>query len=344
MSFVAHCRRLKNAGVLGLNERNGDYIMRYNERRFYPLVDDKILCKQRLEACGIPAPRLIARIRTQHEAARLSEVLGALHEFAIKPAHGSGGSGIQVIVARRNRRWVTAGGRLLDVPDIAHFVANILSGMYSLGGQPDEAMIETLIHLHPCYQGFNLTGIPDQRIIVYRGYPVMAMIRLPTRQSDGKANLHQGAVGCGIDLASGRTISAVMHNQPVEEHPDTGAALGGFIIPEWPRMLWMAARCHDAVGLGYMGADIVIDREHGPQILELNARPGLAIQIANRAGLGRRLKAIDRLPADGLSADVRVRRALLLAAAGWAPAAAGKIAERIPPHADELAEPGAARI
>jgi hypothetical protein len=39
--------------------------------------------------------------------------------------------------------------------------------------------------------------------------------------------------------------------------------------------------------------DIVMDRDLGPQILELNARPGLAIQIANNMGLELRLKAIE---------------------------------------------------
>ncbi len=46
-------------------------------------------------------------------------------------------------------------------------------------------------------------------------------------------------------------------------------------------------------GLGYQGIDIVLDREQGPLILELNARPGLNIQIANRAGLHKRLTAIE---------------------------------------------------
>jgi D-alanine-D-alanine ligase-like ATP-grasp enzyme len=40
-----------------------------------------------------------------------------------------------------------------------------------------------------------------------------------------------------------------------------------------------------AVGLGYLGADIVLDHRQGPLLLEANARPGLAIQIANGQGL-----------------------------------------------------------
>ena len=47
-------------------------------------------------------------------------------------------------------------------------------------------------------------------------------------------------------------------------------------------------------GLGYQGVDIVLDKDMGPLILELNARPGLNIQIANRAGLLLRLEAVER--------------------------------------------------
>jgi D-alanine-D-alanine ligase-like ATP-grasp enzyme len=45
--------------------------------------------------------------------------------------------------------------------------------------------------------------------------------------------------------------------------------------------------------LGYLGVDIVLDRDKGPLLLELNARPGLSIQIANGAGLVPRLEVIE---------------------------------------------------
>jgi hypothetical protein len=45
--------------------------------------------------------------------------------------------------------------------------------------------------------------------------------------------------------------------------------------------------------LGYQGIDLVLDRERGPLLLELNARPGLNIQIANREGLQGRLETIE---------------------------------------------------
>lgn len=287
-------QRLRARGVLGLNGRNGDYIMRCNDRRLYPLVDDKVLCKQRLQQANINVPVLLGHIKTQHDANHLLKRLQDYSEFVIKPANGSGGEGILVITSRRNNRWVTAGGKMIDLDTLEHYVSNILNGMYSLGGHPDTAMIETLVHFDPVFTNLTSQGVPDIRVIVYHGYPVMAMTRLPTRESDGKANLHQGAVGAGIDISSGRTVNAVLQNANVDEHPDTGAKLTGFEIPDWNTLLELSAKCYDAIPLGYLGVDIVLDRELGPMVLELNARPGLNIQIANGFGLKPRLDEIDR--------------------------------------------------
>jgi len=58
--------------------------------------------------------------------------------------------------------------------------------------------------------------------------------------------------------------------------------------------------------------DLLIDRTRGPLMLELNARPGLAVQLANRDGLQRRLELIDRSLAPGLSGAERVALACSL--------------------------------
>ena len=137
--------------------------------------------------------------------------------------------------------------------------------------------------------------MPDVRVIVYRGYPAMAMVRLPTRASDGKANLHQGAVGAGVDISLGETLTGVLGNEPVDEHPDTGALIAGLVIPHWDFILQSAARGYEVTELGYLGVDMVIDRDKGPLILEMNARPGLNIQIANGGGLLSRLRRVDEI-------------------------------------------------
>ena len=174
-------------------------------------------------------------------------------------------------------------------------MSNIVSGQYSLSGNPDKALIEYCVRFDPVFAEVSYQGVPDIRIIVYRGYPAMAMVRLPTRASDGKANLHQGAVGAGVDMASGETITGVLNNEIVEDHPDTGALIAGLGIPQWDFILGSAARGYEVTGLGYLGVDMVIDHERGPLILEMNARPGLNIQIANRSGLASRIARIDAI-------------------------------------------------
>ncbi len=287
-------RRLAEAGVLGINRRNAEYILLHNPRHLYPLVDDKFLTKQLAKDGGIDVPELYAVAEIEHQVGELDQLLNARSDFVVKPARGAGGDGILVIAGRMKACYRKANGTLLNPEEFRHHVSNILSGMYSLGGYADKALIEYRVKFDPIFEAISYQGVPDVRIIVYRGVPVMSMVRLPTRMSDGKANLHQGAIGAGIDIASGQTLAAVWRNDIVSEHPDTGNPVTGIQVPHWGRLLRLAARCHELSGLGYLGVDFVLDRDKGPLMLEMNARPGLNIQIANNAGLLPRLKQVDR--------------------------------------------------
>lgn len=295
MIRFASPRALRSLGIVGMNERNIDLIGRYNPRRLFPLVDNKLKTKFLAEEHGIATPGLIGAVETQHDVRDIAKVVGERKGFAMKPAKGSGGKGILVIVDRREGDYIKSSGRVLDTPAVERHASNILSGLFSLGGSPDIAIIEDLINPDAMYKDLSIEGVPDIRVIVYRGFPVMSMMRLSTRASDGKANLHQGAVGVGLGIADGRSVRAVQFNRRVYEHPDSGADLMGIEIPGWPELMVLAAKCADASGLGYLGVDVVLDRERGPMLLELNARPGLAIQIANGQGLASRVAAIDAL-------------------------------------------------
>ncbi len=281
-------------GVLGMNARNAHYIGRLNPRSHYPLVDDKLRTKRLAEGAGIAVPPLYGVIRENHELSGIRSRLAGYADFVVKPAHGSGGNGILVVGERSGERLVKSSGQDITFEDLEFHIANVLSGMYSLGGHPDAAMIEYRVAFDPLFEDIAYRGVPDIRTLVFRGVPVMAMVRLPTRASDGRANLHQGAVGAGIDLASGRTTGAVYRNGIVTRHPDTDHVLAGLQIPNWTRLLDLAARCHDLTSLGYLGVDVVLDAHYGPLMLELNARPGISIQIANRAGLRHRLETAER--------------------------------------------------
>ena len=286
-------RRLAAQGIMGINRRNADYTLRHNPRRYYPLVDDKLRTKEIAVQAGIPVPELYLVVEKEFQVRRLAAHLQKYQDFVIKPSHGSGGDGILVITGRVGANYRTAGGVLMPQAEIDHHVFNTLSGLYSLRGSTDQALIEYRVDLDPCFQDISYLGVPDIRIIAFLGVPAMAMLRLPTRMSTGKANLHQGAIGVGVDLATGVTLGGTWRNETIREHPDTGSCIHGLAIPHWDTMLRLAARSYELTHLGYLGVDMVLDRQKGPMLLELNARPGLAIQIANQAGLLPRIHRIE---------------------------------------------------
>ncbi len=287
-------RKLRALGILGINQRNGGFILPENPRRAYPEVDDKIRTKELCERAGVPVPRLIGAIRHHFELGRLEELIGAHESFVMKPCRGSQGKGIAVIRHRDGDRFALPERRSLTFEDLRFRASEILSGLYSLGGQPDAVLLEECLEVDPRLEDLSAGGVPDVRILIYRGAPVMGMMRLPTRRSGGCANLHRGAVGLGVDLASGVTESAVWERRFISHHPDTEKPVIGVSIPHFPRLLATAVLAAKQTHLAYLGVDLVIDRNHGPVVLELNARPGLAIQLANRAGLLPRLRQIER--------------------------------------------------
>ncbi len=282
----------KKFGLLGMNHRNGWYTLLRNPRHLYPLVDDKLKTKQCLEAHQLPSPELYFSINHNFELKFLREIK-FLKEFVIKPARGAEGRGILVLVGKVGTKWQKASGELLSMDDIEYHVSNILAGLYSLGGLDDQAFIEYRVRSHVAFRSVAFQGVPDIRVILYRGVPLMCMLRLPTKESDGKANLHQGAVGAGLNMLEGVTLGGVHHSLLIDRHPDTQVPIAGLKVPFWESILETAAKTYEVFEMGYIGIDFVIDQILGPLILELNARPGLSIQLANREGLLPRLKAID---------------------------------------------------
>ena len=297
---------LKREGILGMNARNFKYIMAENKREYYPRVDDKMLTKKLAMEEGLNVPELICCLKYNHQLKQIHEVLKNHKEFVVKPSKGSGGQGILVIVDKYEEGYIKASGEEISFIEFNRHISSTLTGLYSLGGQPDKVMVEKMVHFTDTFQNFTFQGVPDIRVIIFRGYPVMAMTRLSTKVSDGKANLHQGAVGVGLKIQDGTPEQAVQFNRIVEKHPDTGYSFEKLQIPDWDQILLLAARSYEITELGYMGADIVFDKNKGPMVLELNARPGLSIQIANGKGLGNRLKALEKITHRKKAPEARV--------------------------------------
>lgn len=290
--------KISKQGVLGINARNLDYILANNKRKFYPLVDDKVKTKKWADAAGIQSPEIYGVIEYQQQVKYLPKMIEGKKDFVIKPAHGSGGGGIMVItdvltLEDGSLSYLKGSGKGYSIADLQYHVSQTLSGLYALGGVTDQAIVQYRVKTDPFFDAITYQGVPDIRLIVYQGVPVMSMLRLPTKKSDGKANLHTGGLGVGIEIGTGRTTHAVQHNHPTTKHPDTGALLTGLTIPHWDALLQMGARFEGTMGLGYIGVDIVIDRQYGPMLLEANARPGISIQIANQSGLKNRLRQVE---------------------------------------------------
>ncbi|HXZ84321.1 MAG TPA: sugar-transfer associated ATP-grasp domain-containing protein, partial [Myxococcota bacterium] len=265
MSLAARLRRL---GVLGINRRNSVYTSRWNRREHYPSVDDKLETKRLLRAAGIPTAPVLAVARANSEVRQMLAALDPLASFVIKPAHGAMGNGVLVLLERDGDWFLSSGGQWLDRRALSYHSESIISGAYALGGQPDAAFAEERLCAHEGFAEIASAGVPDVRVVVFRGVPVMAMTRLPTTRSRGRANLHQGAVGAGVELDSGVTSFAVCSGRPVEVHPDTQRSVLARKLPEFERVLEIAVRASDQTALGYVGADVVVDAARGPLVLE----------------------------------------------------------------------------
>lgn len=267
-------------------------IAKYNPRIAIERARDKVAAKRALEAGGISCTGTIAVIETYQDLMAFKPLRDMPDAWAIKPARGSQGDGILLAVRREGDVWYKGSGSPLTLDDVMNHVRKIIDGGFSGdSASEDAALIEPLIRADPALAKLVPEGLPDLRVISLHYTPLMAMVRLPTNESDGKANLHQRAIGAGIDMESGKITRAVVKGTPITHHPDTGMNLIGFEIPGWQRVLELASRCGPAVGLGYCGADIVLDVNDGPLVIEVNAHPGIEIQNICQQGLKARIAA-----------------------------------------------------
>ncbi|OQY03211.1 MAG: hypothetical protein B6I25_08325 [Planctomycetales bacterium 4572_13] len=281
--LIDRMRNIHN-GILGINARNLACVYPLNPRRHFPRADNKLLCKQLLEKEQIAHPKTLAIYNQYRDLLCLEADIESLDGFAVKPERGCGGRGI-LIVERDADGLLRSHGESVSSAELRAHIYRILTGCFSLEKVSDSAFIEQLIISDDTFKDVSFGGLPDFRIILYQQIPVMAMARVPTVESGGLANLHQGALGLGIDMQTGMTTQAVYRNRCVTHTPDTNKLLVGIRIPHWENILDMATQSSHIFGLGYLGVDIVIDRCQGPMVIEVNVRPGLNIQLANAAGL-----------------------------------------------------------
>lgn len=301
---------MKISSILGLNARTQLFAYRYNSRRGKAIADSKIKTSRVLRDAGVPYPAIIKIFRKPEDVFKF-DWNGLPDQFALKPSRGLGGEGIIVVKKKlKDGTWLSTQKEKVGIGDLKLHTLDILEGAYSMGNEPDIAFIQEYVGRAEAFRKWAYRGTPDIRVIVFNKVPVMAMLRLPTRESGGRANLHQGAIGAGIDIATGVTTNAIWHGEQIVFKPGTEWKLRGIKIPGWNDVLVTAVNAAIASGLGYAGIDIVIDPERGPMVLEMNAQPGLQIQLANMEGLRRRLERLDELAVTDAEHGVRISKAL----------------------------------
>lgn len=295
--------------ILGMNARNFLYIRRYNFKSAKQRADDKLATKRLLLKQNIPTPKLYATFENRSEILSYQWDLPE-RGFVIKPARGYGGAGILPFKKWDGETGRSIVGETYSKHQLESHLIDILDGAYSLQYLPDKAFIEERIMPHPFFKKIDAVGVPDIRVIVFNHIPVMAMLRLPTEKSGGKANLHSGAIAFGIDLRTGITTYAIAEDKIIRRIPNTKIKTSGIKIPDWDAILHLAATAQAVSKLGYAGIDIVLDGRYGPQVLEINARPGLSIQIANLTSLRTRLERLEHMPIPTPARGVEVAKSL----------------------------------
>ncbi|MBD3282345.1 MAG: hypothetical protein GF387_01935 [Candidatus Portnoybacteria bacterium] len=308
---------LKSArSVLGVNERNIKYIKPSNSKRAIRIADNKLFSKRALVKKSIPVANTFTVIKNIQQLNNF-DWDSLPKSFVLKPNRGLEGRGVFILYGRLKKKdennlpiWVKSNKEKVDVDTLKSMTLDILEGNFSKGQTPDCAIFEERLKLLKILKPYSYRGVPDIRIVIYNNIPVMAELRLPTKESEGRSNLHSGGIGVGLDMATGTTTSAIWHGRIIKHIPGTNLSLSGIKIPEWKSLLGLAVECQLASRVGFLGVDIGIDREKGPVVLELNARPGLSIQNANLAPLGSRLRKVEGLDIKSVNQGIRLSQDL----------------------------------
>jgi len=299
--------------VLGINKRNLKYISSSSSKPGRRVADSKLLSKRILAPAGIPVSPTLAVFRTLRDIQSFDWAT-LPNSFVLKPNKSLAGKGIMVIFGRKKGEdavWVRADRQKVSSDFLKAHILDILEGGFSTGRSPDQAFIEERVRIHPDLKPYSFRGIPDIRIIVYNKVPIMAMLRLPTKESKGRANLDMGGIGVGIDLATGLTTYAIKgKGRPISYLPYKRLILTGFKVPLWEKILALAVRCQAVAKINFLGVDVALDREKGPLVLELNSRPGLSIQLANLAPLEERLRRVAGLEVESLEKGIAIAQSL----------------------------------
>lgn len=295
--------------VLGMNARNQLYVP-LNSPFSKSICHSKYATKVLLLNEGISTPGVYG-ILTSIEDVNDFNWPNLEKDFVIKPTNGHAGKGVVAFLKKEGDKWIDVVGNEWDQEDLKIHCFDILEGQYSSHGSSPKVIVEERIIPHSTLMQYSYKGTPDLRVVVFNSVPVMAYLRLPTEESEGRANQSQGALGVGVDIGTGLTTYAAAHKtQLIRYLPGTNIELRDIQIPFWKKTLLTAVKAAKAAKLVYGGIDLFLHQEKGPMVVELNYRPGLSIQVANQAGLRKRLEKVADINVLNPEHGVRIAQAL----------------------------------
>lgn len=321
-----------NFGILGNNARNLLYIKKFNDKKGIRLANNKLQTKDFLIERGIPFAKTYGIISNRTELYDFDFSFLPKKNFVVKPNQWSKGQGVYIVkyIEDTHNAWrlhetiplkkqnkftkistrisrlfsqeftereytgtYQIGNKVLTDREFRRYLLDILDGKYSMTLWGDKIIIEEKLVAGELFSDFCEFGLADIRIIVFNLVPVATMIRVPTQQSNGKANLAQWWLGFGIEVGSGKITSLLWKNKIYKNRfPKKFAHFYNKKIPYRNDILFLSSKVQYFVNIGYLALDRVITNE-GPKLLEINARAGLEVQKVSNTKLQKVLDKIE---------------------------------------------------
>ncbi len=299
----------KKYGLLWQNARNLQYIKKGNFSISRKMADSKLKTKEFLSNKWVSVPETLLIIRKHKEINK--EIIEKLEvPFVVKPNNGYWWKWI-LVFDKKDSLWnfITNTWEVYSRERLFTHLGYILDWFFSLSWLRDRVLIERKIVLDSQIDLLWKYGLPDIRVIVYNMVPVMAMFRVPTKESWGKANIHAWACWVWIDIWTWKLTFISKWGKLVKAIPWIWD-VRWIKLPFWDKVLNLAVSVQKHTKIGFLWCDIVLDKDFGPILLEMNVRPGLEIQVINLSPLKTRLEKVYGISVNSVEKWVRLWRDL----------------------------------
>lgn len=314
--------------ILWNNARNLLYIKKFNDKKAIRLANNKLETKIFLWERWIPFAKTYWIISNRNELYEFDFSYLPKKTFIIKPNQWSKGNWILIVkniskeenlkpkeknnflnfiikkrekivpyktIPTHKKELYHIWEKTINDPTFRRYLLDIIDGKFSMNMGWDKVIIEEKLTPGELFKDFCEYGLADIRIIVFNLVPIATMIRVPTKYSNGKANLAQWWLGLGIEICTGKITSMLRKNKVyTHKFPKEFAHFFGKQIPYRKDILFLSSKAQYYVNLGYLALDRVITNE-GPKLLEINARAWLEVQKVTNTPLEKILEKIEDL-------------------------------------------------